>query len=311
MPEESQRNLRSRTNTTNKEKANINSAQQTQKTTKPATVNSRLSSTTSSRTPAAVAQNKNLSDTVHSLESRLTSLETLVSQLTSENSELRKTVASLQLEVEQCNNRAQQHRSSAIASETNVSLDQQDLNSNIVIRGVDVKEDTSESHLLAVYEGLRSHLNISSEADLAPISVTVLSSNPTKANTSRPIKVQLSSLAAKVKFLQVRRAKKDIFPSDIGINDGARRPILISEQLTRSNQELLYQARSLRGQDRYKFVWSTNGQILARQKENTKVIRIVDTVHVNRLRADFNLVPLPEHGRLHASTTFQHDSSHS
>jgi len=310
MTGESKHNLRSGSNT------NKSSAQPTKKTTstKPSTtVNaSRLStSTTSSRNSTPAAKNL-LSETVRSQETRISALEVLVSQLVSVNSDLRQTISNLQTEVTQCKNLIQQHQSSVIASENNISLDQQDLNTNIVIRGVDVKEDTPESELLSVYEGLRSHLKISGEADLAPVSVAILSSNPAKVNiSSRPIRVQLPSVTAKAKFLQVRRVKKDIFLSDIGINNGSRRHVLISEQLTRTNQELLYQARSLRGQNKFKFVWSSNGQILARQRENSKVIRIADTAHVNRLREELNLEPLTEYGRRHTATTVQHDSSHS
>lgn len=260
---------------------------------KPTVNTSRLSTTTAtsrSSTPTAQSQNLNINKT---LESRVTALEALVSQLTSENSDLRQLVSSLQLEVAQCKDRVEQHRTATTSSENNISLDQQELNSNIVIRGVEVKEDTPESELLAVYEGIRSHLNISEESDLAPVSVSVLSSNPAKSNNFRPFLVQLPTVAAKVKFLQIRRIKKDILLSDIGINSTSRRPILISEQLTRTNQELLFQARSLRGQNKFKFVWSTNGQILARHSEKSKVIRIIDTAHVNRLREEFNLEPLP------------------
>lgn len=262
-------------------------------------------------TPTTIStQNQNLIDAVSSLEPRLTALEALITKLSAENSELLQTVNNLQLELTQFKNQIEQQRAAVSSTENNISLDQQELNTNIVIRGVEVKEDTPTSELLAVYEGLRSHLNISNEADLLPVSVSVLKSNSAKPNTSiRPIRVQLPTVAAKAKLLQVRRVKKDIHPSDIGLNSASRRPILISEQLTRSNQELLYQARSLRGQDKFKFVWSTNGQILARQKENSKVIRIIDCAHVNRLRAEFHLEPLPEHGRLHTSTTIQHDSN--
>lgn len=281
------------------------------------TTNTRLSTSASTSTvprlSTTTAQNQNLSDSVRSLESRLSALEALVSQLTSENSDLRQTVTNLQTEVTLCKNQAEHHQTSTTAittPESNILLDQQDLNSNIVIRGVDAKIDTPESDLIAVYEGIRAHLDITDVADLAPVSVTVLPSNPTKNNSSsRPIRVQLQSAAAKTKFLQIRRVKKDIFQSDIGINNASRRPILISEQLTRSNQELLFQARSLREQNNFKFVWSTNGQILARHKQNTKVIRIIDSAHVNHLRSALNLPTLSEYGRLCTSTTGQHDSN--
>lgn len=244
------------------------------------------------------------------MESRVAALESLVSHLTSENAGLRQVVSTLQLDVTHFKNRVDQQQNSITATKINTTSDQEDLNSNVIISGVDVNENTTATDLLAVYEGLISHLNISEVAELAPVSVTVLPTSSTKTNaTFRPIRVQLQSVAAKVKLLQTRRVKKDILQSEIGLESTSRRPILISEQLTRANQELLYQARSLRGQNNFKFVWSTNGQILARRTENTKVIRITDTEHVNRIRAELNLEKLPEHGRLHTTTSVQHGSN--
>lgn len=239
------------------------------------------------------------------LESRLSALETLVSQLTIDNANLRQTVTNLQLNLSE----SEQQGTRTFTSDAGVSAEQQDLNTNIVIRGVEIKGDASESDLRAVYEGIRSHLTISDCTELDPVSVSVLQSNPVKASASfRPIRVQLSTVAAKTKFLQVRRVKKDIVLSDIVINNSSRRPILISEQLTRQNQELLYKARSLRGKDNFKFVWSTNGQILARQRQDSKVIRIIDAEHVNRLRAELNLEPI-DHGRLHTTSNGQSASN--
>lgn len=85
--------------------------------------------------------------------------------------------------------------------------------------------------------------------------------------------------------------------------------MIISEELTRSNQELLYQARSLRIRGNYKFVWSCNGQVLARFRKKSKVVRIVDTAHVNFLRAQVNLDPLPENGRRSSGTSFRSNQS--
>lgn len=251
---------------------------------------------TSTSTPAT--QTLKLSESIQSLEKRVVALESLIEQLTTENIALRESVSSLQIEVSSCKSQLEQQQSSSAAVDNNISLEQQQLNTNIVIRGVDVKEDTSKSELLAVYEGIRHHLNVADVAEFTPVSLTVLPAVSAKSNSNnRPIRVQLQSTAAKVKFLQVRRAKKDIHHSDIGVSNSSRRPILISEHLTRANQELLFQARSLRGQNNFKFVWSSNGQILARRGENTKVIRISDTAHVNRLRSELNLEPLLENGQ--------------
>lgn len=269
-----------------------------------ATSSNRLSSattTTGSRPLTPAAQNPNIRDSVLSLEKRVVSLETIVTRLTLENTDLRQAVADLRAELTQCKDRFEQVQTPASPVENNSSSEQQSLNSNIVIRGVDITENSTSEELHAVFNGLRNHLNVSEIDEIAPVSVSLLPSNSTRISSSaRPILVQFQSVSAKIKFLQIRRAKKDILQSDIGINSTSRRPILISEQLTRANQELLYQARSLRGQNSFKFVWSTNGQVLARLKENTKVIRIIDFEHVNRLRSDFNLEPLPHHGQLYA-----------
>lgn len=273
-------------------------------------------SATSSTTTAAVSRlsissNQKLSDLVHILETRLSSLEAIVSHLTVENTELRETVAQLQLCVPRIEQQSSENLQSSLAPfGIESSPDQAQLNSNIVIRGVEATAESTDSELRAIYEGLRSHLNISECADFEPVSVTVLSSNSSRVkNCIKPIRIQLPSVATKVKFLQIRRAKRDILQSDIVANSTSRRPVLISEQLTRENQELLYKARSLRGQNNYKFVWSSNGQILARQRLNSKVVRITDSEHVNRLRAELNLEPLPENGRLHATSSVCGDSN--
>lgn len=101
---------------------------------------------------------------------------------------------------------------------------------------------------------------------------------------NRPFVVKLASKEAKRKFLQARRAKKDIRPSDIAHNQANNKPIFVTERLTSKNQKLLFEARSLRGRDQYKFVWSNNGKILARRKKNSTVIRIKDSSDVDRLR---------------------------
>lgn len=69
--------------------------------------------------------------------------------------------------------------------------------------------------------------------------------------------------------------------------------------------ELLFQARSMRERGNYKIVWSKNCEILARHRPNTKVIKIIDAAHVNSLRAELNLEPHSNHGRLQSNTTQQ------
>lgn len=144
------------------------------------------------------------------------------------------------------------------ASERGVSVEQEQLNCNIVIRGLDTTQQSSKEDLLNIYEGLRSHLQVSDESDLDPVELEVLPAHPGQdIIAKRPLIVKLKSFAAKKTLLQVRRQKKDIFPRDLALQQQSKRPLLITEQLTKTNQTLLYQARSLRGLDNYKFVWSS------------------------------------------------------
>lgn len=239
--------------------------------------------TTSTSRPNPAAVTLKLSESIQLLESRVAALESLVEKLSTENTVLRQSVSSLQVEVSLCKSQLEQQQVSSTAAGNNISLDQEQFNTNIVIRGVDVKEDTPESDLLAVYEGIRKHLDIADVTEFTPESITVLPSASSKNSAnSRPIRVQFQSKSTKVKFLQVRRVKKDIYSPDIGISKSSRRPILISEQLIRVNQEL--------------------------HRENTKVIRILDTAHVNRIRAELKLEPLSENGRYITDPTVRNAS---
>lgn len=209
----------------------------------------------------------------------------------------------LKLEVAELNRQIQQFTEAQSLVEKGITLEQQEINTNIVIRGVDLSEITTQSDLLSLYNNIRSHLGIANINEFAAVSARILQPNNrpssnAKGKTAEIVQVQLSTVAAKRQFLQISRAKKDIVPADIGLIQKSKLPVLITEQLTRGNQELLFFARSLRGTHRYKYVWSCNGQILVRLKERSKVIRIRDIEHVNQLRTEIQLQPLARNGRL-------------
>lgn len=229
------------------------------------------------------------------IRSHLSSKSSVTNPQNVDLAQLKSEIASLAEEV-------QQLKSSHHSADSIQDADQERLNCNIVIRGADVATDTPESELRKVFSGLRDHLGVADIAEFEPVSIQVINTNfskNSKASKSKPVRVQFQSSATKKKFLQVRRIKKSITQIDIGIKGGSSNPILITEELTRSNQELLFNARSLRNQGNFKFVWSCNGQVLVRFKKNSKVIRITGTAHVNQLRASLDLQPLPEHGRCH------------
>lgn len=232
-------------------------------------------------------------------ETRVSELEAQCTRLTTENEDLKKTVAELSCGIDRIK--------LAPLSDIGVSQEQQELNANIVIRGIEVEENAKESDLLAIYHKISNHLGIADSPDHEPIAAKILSSsnNKSKSNppATKPIQIKLHSITAKRQFLQARRIKRDILPSDIGIVQNSKKALLITEELTRKNQELLYQARSLRGRDKFKFVWSNNGQILARADHKSKVLRITDINHVNSIKAEFQQSENGRHNATESSRT--------
>lgn len=234
-------------------------------------------------------------------------LKKRIGELSLESSTLKLEVSSLKSEIHKLNNKQNLQAESSTLLNQGISEEQQELNSNIVIRGVDLTNTTSDLESNRVYESIRAHLGIENDEAFNPESVKVIPSSIAKPTTAKTIQVRFRSVIAKRQFLQIRRTKKDILPTDLGIVQNSKKAILITEQLTRDNQQLLYAARSLRSSHKFKFVWSNNGQILVRPQQNSNVIRISDISQVNELRSNLGLSPFvfPKNGRLPASLNLE------
>lgn len=236
-------------------------------------------------------------------------LERKVEELTAECTALKSDIHSLKTESSETSQKSvETPRASGFVS---VSKEQQELNSNIIIRGVEPSTDGKIEPNL-VYDSICDHLGIADDEAFTPISVDFIqTSTVNRPTTNKIIKVQLRSNSAKKQFLQIRRRKKEITLADIGLCQESKKSILITEQLTRSNQELLFAARSLRDTHKFKFVWSSDGQILVRSQPKAKVSRILDIGQVNELRSQINLPPiaLSKHGRSGARINIESNES--
>lgn len=215
---------------------------------------------------------KNIAEKVALLEQEVdtlkkcnTELVSQVSVLKEKSDEQQKVIQAFQLQNE--------------ALEGGISLEQQSVNTNVIIRGV---QNAPNENVTAIYENICEHLGIAEEQEFKSATIEVAQSSE---NSSKQIRVKFSSIETKRKFLQTRRIKKDIFPREIKVEQESQRPIFISEELTKKNQALLYKARSLRQPGGFQFVWSNNGQILARRKRNAKVVRIANESDIEALKA--------------------------
>lgn len=226
------------------------------------------------------------------LDSKLEDSHRTNSRLAAENSELKSELSHLKSEV--LNLRNQFGRLPDAHLGTGVSAEQESINANVIIRGIDFEQQPSHDALLEKFDQIRSHLGISTVSDFEPADIGLVHPKTTTdkefSTLHKTIRVKFHSVDHKRRFLQIRRTKKSIYPSEVGIKQNSRKPILIVEQLTKQNQQLLYKARSLRTSSDFKFVWSNNGQILARHRQGSKVIRIQDLNHIDQLRSQFSTI---------------------
>ncbi|KAJ6639560.1 hypothetical protein Bhyg_12306 [Pseudolycoriella hygida] len=125
-------------------------------------------STSNQATAAPLNAINILTERIESLESRLNTIEASYNQLVAENTELRHIVTDLQTGICQLQNSNVHTPSSGAPSSSTTSIEQQSINNNIVIRGVEVKDSTPSVELTAIYEGIRTHLGISDVDELSP-----------------------------------------------------------------------------------------------------------------------------------------------
>lgn len=226
------------------------------------------------------------------LESRLEETNQRNNRLEAENTELKAELTLFKSEISTLKDHFHTCEHFKTQTTTGVSFEQEEINSNIIIRGIEIGQDTSHDCLLEKFNKIRSHLGVCEVTDFEATDIGILQSknNSDKSTnaSSKTIRVKFRSIDNKRRFLQVRRTKTSIVPSEIGIEQNSRKPILIAEQLTKQNQDLLFNARSLRTTANFKFVWSNNGQILARLRQGSKVIRIKDIDHINQLKTQFS-----------------------
>lgn len=211
-------------------------------------------------------------------------LKTEIKELKTLNTDLHVGLKQLETTVSLQQKSLDQLELSSTAAERGTSIEQERLNCNVVVRGVECSEETSEEQLFQTFNKICTFIGIEKEEELIPLHAEVLKSEPIVK--SKTLIFKLKSVDAKRAFLLARRTKFDIKPTDIKLTQSTNNPLVITEQLTRRNQDLLYKARALRDTAGFKYVWSSNGQILARKQNRHKVIRILDVNQIEQLQVE-------------------------
>jgi hypothetical protein len=99
----------------------------------------------------------------------------------------------------------------------------------------------------------------------------------------RKILVSFTNHQDKVNILKARQIVRNFSTKCMGIQPDV--PIYIRENLTSKGNKLFKEARELRKQLNFKFVWTKNGLVFLRKNETEKIIRVVSEEIIHQLRS--------------------------
>ncbi|XP_008479185.1 spindle pole body component 110-like [Diaphorina citri] len=99
---------------------------------------------------------------------------------------------------------------------------------------------------------------------------------PTRStNNPEPIVVQFLTRQMKEGVIQKAKSAR-LSTNDINVHVpiGLDRPIYVNDHLTRQRKEIMFQARQMKTERNYKFLWTRNGKIFIRKDERSVVINL-------------------------------------
>lgn len=196
------------------------------------------------------SQLKILSESLNCLSNKYDELLAINSKLNEENQNL-KASSSANL----TNNR---NCSDDYINEIN-DLKQYNIRKNIIIKGIKLTEnDDPMIVFLRIANFLNSTINDSYIEDLKV--------RFDKNNKFSTILVKFCNFGAKKLFTGCRKGKK-ISPSDIGFT--GMKNIIIEDELTRANQDLLRESKTILKKYNFKFIWILNGRVCFKLDEKS------------------------------------------
>lgn len=145
-----------------------------------------------------------------------------------------------------------------------VRQEQYSRNSNLEIQGVEIREGES-------VENIVSEIGRLIEEPISSSDLEACHRVPTRKPDKSNIVVQFKSRAKR--DIVLKKAKKHrLANNDIGL--GTQTPIYVNEHLCPALKKLLGMAVQRKREHDWKFVWSVNGKILAKQTEDSNSIHI-------------------------------------
>lgn len=92
---------------------------------------------------------------------------------------------------------------------------------------------------------------------------------------SRPrlIVVKLARRAVRNELIQAARVRREVSTDGTNLPTPSRR-FYINERLTKTNRLLFHQAREIAGGLKWRYVWTRDGKVFARQRHGTRCYRL-------------------------------------
>lgn len=161
--------------------------------------------------------------------------------------------------------------------------DQELLLNDIEVTGIPERKDESALHLVKVL-AIKLGVDID-ERDVVhaervgptrrnrvETSDGSISADPA-AQRPRCISVRFARRATRDTLLRAARVRRGMSTGDLDITGPPHR-VYVNERLTRTNRQLFYHARQAGSQNKWKYVWTREGRILARREDGQKAERI-------------------------------------
>lgn len=181
--------------------------------------------------------------------------ESVVKQLQNTQKQMQQTIAALTTKCNKMSIEMEQLR-----SKTN-TVEQAKVSTNVLIRGVKTDDDPKEA-IRKIAEIAAFEVNVSVIASAKHI---------TNEKSQSVIVAKFNDESKKRNFIKAAKKAK-VSAQTYGYTDKTG-PIYVDEQLTKQTFLLFKRTKELKKQG-YKFVWISNGEILARKNEKSTAIRI-------------------------------------
>lgn len=161
---------------------------------------------------------------------------------------------------------------------------QEMIDHNLVISGLNETEDENLEeliHTLTKTLKVETNTNYLKEVYRQP-------TENSRSSLPAPVVVEFHHKATRDHILELRKSRERIHLDSKMINpeieDGDNHTIFISEHLTSLNSYLFKLARDLKREGKIKYAWFSDGKLLIRRAEKSRVIKILSVRDFNKIR---------------------------